>query len=97
VHAAAAAAHAPAAAAPVPAVAAPATTAVPPPTVPLAVLGTSAERAPVASGLPVPNPFNDANLAGLVALVMFGASVALFGRVHVARVCFSRAGSPVAG
>jgi hypothetical protein len=78
--------------APVPVRAAPATTAVPPPTVPLAVLGASTERAPGGSGVPVPNPFNPANLAGLVALVMLGAAMAMVARVRVPRT-----GSPVAG
>ena len=81
-----------------PPVAAPvATTVAPPPTVPLAVLGARAERAPAAGSLAVGNPFTEANLAGLVALVMLGSSMALFGRVHVTRLRVARAGSPVAG
>jgi hypothetical protein len=53
-----------------------------PTTVPLAVLGTSAARAPVGHPLGVSNPFTSANLAGLVALVILGASMAVFTRVH---------------
>jgi Cysteine-rich secretory protein family len=75
--------HAAATAAPAPAPA-PATTVATaaPTTVPLAVLGTSAERAPVDHPLGLPNPFTAANLTGLVALVILGASMAVFTRVH---------------
>src|SRR4051794_40840073 len=75
--------HAAATSAPSPAPA-PATTVVTaaPTTVPLAVLGTSAERGPVGHPLGVSNPFTSANLAGLVALVILGASMAVFIRVH---------------
>jgi hypothetical protein len=53
-----------------------------PPTVPLAVLGTSAQRVPDGHSLGVSNPFTVANLTGLVALVILGASMAMFTRVR---------------
>jgi len=72
--------HASATPAPAPA---PATTvATVPTTVPLAVLGTSAQRADAGHPLSVSNPFTAANLTGLVALVIIGASMALFTRVR---------------
>ncbi|MCU1448335.1 MAG: hypothetical protein JWP02_505, partial [Acidimicrobiales bacterium] len=90
------AANASASAKPSPA-AAPVTAAVPattvaPPTVPLAVLGNSTQRTPAGSGVSVPNPFDQANLAGLVALVALGTAMAM-----VARVRLTRTGSPLAG
>ena len=61
--------------------------AAPPETVPLAVLGSSTKRPAAARpGLGVPNPFTAANLTGLVAFVILGASMALFTRVRVTRV-----------
>ena len=79
-------------AAPVHAAAAPVTSHTPIPTtaatmapttsVPLAVLGTSTQRAPVvASGGPT-DPFTVARLTGLVALVLMGAAMALVSRVR---------------
>ncbi len=73
--------HAAAAPAPAPATTV-ATAPAPPPTVPLAVLGSASER-PAASHLGVPNPFTAANLTGLVALVVLGASMALVAKVRV--------------
>jgi hypothetical protein len=66
--------------------------AAPPPTVPLAVLGTNAKRFPATGIVRVHNPFTAANITGLVALVLLGASMALYARVRVAR-----AGSPISG
>jgi hypothetical protein len=57
----------------------------PAPTVAVAVLG-SAEARPAASRVRVTNPFTAANLTGLMALVVLGASMALFARAHTARV-----------
>ena len=54
-----------------------------PTTVPLAVLATSAQRAPVGHPLGVSNPFTPANLTGLIAFVILGASMAMFTRVHM--------------
>jgi hypothetical protein len=57
-----------------------------PATVPLAVLGSTATRSAAGPALGgVPNPFTAANLTGLVALVVLGASMALFARVRVTR------------
>jgi hypothetical protein len=64
----------------------------PPETVPLAVLGARTQPATGTPGLGVANPFTAANVTGLVAVVILGASMALFARVRVAR-----AGSPIAG
>jgi hypothetical protein len=82
-----AAAASPVAAAPAPAPPPVATTAppAPPASVPLAVLGASAGRAAVTSSPAGPGAFTRANLAGLVALVVLGASMALFARVRVTR------------
>jgi hypothetical protein len=78
--------HAAAAPAPAPAPATTvATTPAPAPAVPVAVLG-SADARPTASRLGVTNPFTAANLTGLMALVVLGASMALFARAHTARV-----------
>ena len=57
------------------------------PTVPLVVLGASTKRAPE---VPVQNPFTPANVTGLIALVVLGASMALVVRVRTSR-------TPVAG
>lgn len=59
---------------------APTTAPVPP--VPLVVLGASTKRAPE---VPVQNPFTPANLTGLIALVVLGASMALVVRVRMTR------------
>jgi hypothetical protein len=59
--------------------------AAPPASVPLAVLGSSTHRPAAAPTLGVRNPFTAANLTGLVALVVLGASMALFARVRVTR------------
>ena len=77
--------------APAPA-AAPVATTAPPVTAPPAVLGASHQRT-VSNGPSVPNPFTAANLAGLVALVVLGSSMAMFARV---RGSVSREGSPIA-
>jgi len=71
-----------------------ATTVAPSPatTVPLAVLGTNAKRLPATGIVSVHNPFTAANITGLVALVLLGASMAFFARVRI-----TRAGSPVSG
>lgn len=94
-------ASAPVHAAPVHAAAAPApapvaTTVAPaaPPTVPLAVLGSSTQRPADSHGLGVANPFTAANLTGLVALVVLGASMAMFARV---RVRVTRPSSAISG
>ena len=75
-------ASAPRVPAPAPAPAPATTVATVPTTVPLAVLGTSAQRADAGHPLSVSNPFTAANLTGLVALVILGASMALFTRVR---------------
>jgi hypothetical protein len=62
----------------------------PAPTAPLAVLGSANERPAGSSSLGVPYPFTVANLTGLVALVILGASMALFARAHTARVASVR-------
>jgi cysteine-rich secretory family protein len=72
----------PAAAAPV----APPTTAqsAPPTTPPITVLGNFTSRRPAGGqGIAVRNPFTAANRAGLVAVVVLGAAMALFSRYRV--------------
>ncbi|MBV9410307.1 MAG: hypothetical protein JO148_01815, partial [Acidimicrobiia bacterium] len=54
----------------------------PRPTVPIAVLGSSEVR-PAGSHLGVPSPFTAANLTGLVALVVLGASMAMVAKVRL--------------
>jgi hypothetical protein len=66
----------------------------PPATVPLAVLGSSVAKPAGSNRLGVPNPFTVANLTGLVALVVLGASMAMFARV---RVRVARPGSAISG
>jgi hypothetical protein len=63
-----------------------------PPSVPLAVLGSRSARPAPAPGFSGANPFSATNLAGLMALVFLGSSMALWARVRS-----TRAASPVSG
>jgi hypothetical protein len=68
------------------------TVATPPPSVPLAVLGSRSARPAPAPAFSGANPFSATNLAGLMAVVFLGSSMALFARVRI-----TRATSPVSG